>query len=323
LGALCAALWCADRQRPIASGLLCAAAALLHVENVLFVGVCALVVEGRRARALVVAAAALPIAVAYALALPAHGVAWLAGASHGLRYPLRWSAPAVAVYGACKALVFAPYPYEASWGRVLRCFAVGAAAALALATCVRRPLGRAATAAWITPYALVGVAFWASDAERWTFLLPLVWLAAAAQPRRAFAVAALVFAGNLALWLPVARDTTLRRHAEAAARRLADDDVIVGPGHGWDEYIGFWSGPRVTTVPLVYWAGAVGTEALPTVIARAAAGHRLFLARYGNDGDPMGWKELRAFGITPDNARALLPPGRAMPIGDGIERWEP
>ncbi|HEX6838463.1 MAG TPA: glycosyltransferase family 39 protein, partial [Polyangia bacterium] len=113
LAALVAALWCADRQRPVASGLLCAAATLFHVENVLFVPVCALVVERRRA--LVVAAAALPVAAAYALVLPAHGVAWLAGASHGLRYPLRWSTPFVAVYGACKALVYSPYPYEASW----------------------------------------------------------------------------------------------------------------------------------------------------------------------------------------------------------------
>ena len=76
-------------------------------------------------------------------------------------------------------------------------------------------------------------------------------------------------------------------------------------------------------MPLVYWAGAVGRDALPSVIARAAAGGRLFVARYGNDGDPMGWKELRQFGIAPANARTLLPPGRAVPIGDGLERWLP
>ncbi len=328
LGALAAALWCADRGRPIASGVCCAAATLLHVENVLFVPVCALVVaEGAplvdRRRVVLVAAAALPIATAYALVLPAHGLAWLGGASHGLRYPLRWTTPAVAVYGACKALVYAPYPYEASWPRVLGCFAVGAAAALALVTCVRRPLGRAATAAWIAPYALVGVAFFASDAERWTFLLPLAWLAAAARPRRALAVAACVLVANVALWLPTARDATLRARASAAARHLADGDVVIGPGHGWDEYLGFYDGPRVTTFPLVYWAGAVGKEALPQAIARAALGHRVFLARFGDDGDPMGWKELRLFGITPANARALLPPGRAVPVGDGLEQWAP
>jgi hypothetical protein len=320
LGALVAALWCADRQRPIAAGLLCALATLFHVENLLFVGVAALIVE-RRAR--LVVAAALPIAIAYAIVLPAHGVGWLASASHGLRYPLRWTAPVVAVYGACKALVYAPYPYEASWARVLGCFAVGAAAALALATGARRPLSRAATAAWIVPYALVGVAFYASDAERWTFLLPLAWLAAAAHPRRALAVAAGIALANVAVWLPTARDATLRLRAGAAAQKLADGDVVVGPGHGWDEYIGFYDGPRVTPFPLVYWAGAVGRDALPATLARVAAGHRLFVARFADDGDPMGWKELRLFGITRDNARALLPAGHDVDVGDGLARWQP
>ena len=32
------------------------------------------------------------------------------------------------IYGACKALVWAPYSYEASWTRVVACFAVGGAA---------------------------------------------------------------------------------------------------------------------------------------------------------------------------------------------------
>ncbi|MGZ3438513.1 MAG: hypothetical protein ACXVDD_03315 [Polyangia bacterium] len=321
LGALVAALWLADRQRPIASGLLCAAATLLHVENVLFVPVAALVCERRRGWLL--AAAALPIAAAYAAVLPAHGVGWIAGASHGLRYPLRWTTPFVALYGACKALVYSPYPYEASWARVLGCFVVGAAAAAAMAIGARRPLSRAATAAWIVPYAAVGVAFYASDAERWTFLLPLAWLAAAARPGRALAVAACVAAANAVVWLPTAKDATLRVRAEAAARHLADGDVVVGPGHGWDEYLGFWDGPRVTTLPLVYFAGAVGRDALPAAIARAASGHRLFVARLANDGDPIGWKELQLFGVTRENVRALLPAGHEVDVGDGLARWAP
>lgn len=319
LAALVGALWCAERQRAIAAGVWCAAAALLHVENLLFVPVAALLVE-RRGRLL--GAAALPLALAYGTLVSSHGAAWLGGASHGLRYPLRATAPLVAVYGACKALVYAPYPYEASWARVLGCFAVGALAAAALATCMRAPIARRALAAWIVPYALVGVGFWASDAERWIFLLPLGWLAAAARSRRALAVAGLVFAANLVLWLPAARDGSVRRRASAAAAHLADGDVVVGPGHGWDEYLGFYDGPAVTPVPLVYWAGAVGVAALPSTLARAAAGHRLFVARFADDGDPMGWKELARFGITRANARDLLPSGRAVDVGDGLERWE-
>lgn len=319
LCALAGAWWCADRQRAVAGGLLCAAATLLHVENVLFVPVAALLVE-KRAR--LVVAAALPIAIVYGALASAHGAAWLAGASHGLRPPLRATAPFVAVYGACKALVYAPYPYEASWARVLGCFAAGATAAAALATCVRAPISRLALAAWIVPYAAVGVAFWASDAERWIFLLPLVWVAAAARADRALAVAALVAVANAIVWLPTARDGTIERKATAAAAHLADGDVVVGPGHGWDEYIGFWSGPRVTTFPIVYWAGAVGVDALPSQLARAAAGHRLFLARMHDAADPMGWKELVRFGVGRENIQRLLPPGHAVDVGDGLERWE-
>jgi hypothetical protein len=309
----------------VASGLLCALATLFHVENVLFVPVATLVVE-RRARLLV--AAALPIATIYGALMPAHGVAWLAGASHGLRYPLRPTTPFVAIYGACKALVYAPYPYEASWTRVLGCFAAGALAACALATCLRRPLPVLATAWWLAAYTLVGVAFYASDAERWTFLLPLLWLAAAARPRRALAVAAFIGAANLVVWLPVARDATVRARAVAAQRHLADGDVVIGPGHGWDEYIGFFDGPRVTTVPLVYWAGAVGRAQLPATVARIvdearARGGRVWVARFADDGDPMGWKELALFAVTRENARALLPPGRLATVGDGLERLEP
>ena len=323
LAALVGALWCADRQRPVAAAVLCATATLMHVENLLFVPVCLLVLDGRRARLLVVAVAGLAIAAAYAGELATHGVGWLGGASHGFHYPLRLWTPFIAVYGACKALVWAPYPYEASWAHVLGCFALGAAAAVALATCVRRPLSRAAMLAWIVPYALVGVAFFASDAERWDFLLPLVWLAAAARPRRALAVAAALFAANLVVWLPVARDATLRTRAEAAARHLHPGDVVVGPGHGWDEYIGFYDDSGAVPVPLVYWAGARGVPMIPRIIAKSAGNHDLYLARFADDGDPMGWKELRQFGIDRTSARALLPPGRFVPVGDGLERLEP
>jgi len=49
----------------------------------------------------------------------------------------------------------------------------------------------------------------------------------------------------------------------------------------------------------------------------------VYVARFADDGDPMGWKELVQFGITRDNAHALLPPGHAVPVGDGLSRWDP
>jgi hypothetical protein len=112
LAALTLALWFADGERPIAAGLATAAAALLHVENVVFAATALLLLPRGRARFLV--AAGLPVAAAYGALVGARGLGWLGGASHGLSYPLHGWTPLVAVYGACKALVYAPYPYEAS-----------------------------------------------------------------------------------------------------------------------------------------------------------------------------------------------------------------
>jgi hypothetical protein len=329
LAALAVAWWCADGEaRPLGAGLATAAAALFHVENVLF-GLPLLALLPRRSWPRFVAAAALPVAAAYAALAATRGAGALAGASHGLHYPLRAANLGIAVYGACKALVYAPYPYEASWARVLGCFAAGALAAAVLATTMCAPLPRRAWAAWVVPYVLVGVAFYASDAERWIFLLPLAWVAAAtgAHPRRALAVAGALVVVNAVVWLPVARDGSLRQRAEAAGRLMGDGDLVIGPGHGWDEYIGFY-GPRVESVPLVYWAGAVGRQGLaPTLAEKVAAtrsrGRAVFLARLADDGDPMGWKELTQFALTPATVRALLPPGRPIPVADGLERLDP
>jgi hypothetical protein len=97
----------------------------------------------------------------------------------------------------------------------------------------------------------------------------------------------------------------------------------VSPGHGWDEYLGFYEGPRVEPFPLVYYAGALGGAGpmraeLGAAIRRTrAAGRRVLLVRLrGDDGDPLGWKELAQFGVAPSNA---APPGRRLPLGDGVE----
>jgi hypothetical protein len=327
LAALTVTLYClgrADNARwAIASGLGLALAVLFHVENLLFAVPAALLL-GRRAP-LGLGVAALVVGAAYALVLPTHGAAWLSSASHGLSYPLRATMPAIALYGACKALVYSPYPYEASWPRVLVPFAVGAlllGMALTLVRGARSPLPRAVVAAWLLPYALVGCVFYASDAERWTFLLPLLWLAVAAtpRPRHALAVMLAIALANTIVWLPVARDDRLRVQARRAAVHLADGDLVIGPGHGWDEYIGFYEGPRVVPFPLVYWVGRLGGRApLARELAVAAARTpRVFLARCNDDRDPLGWKELVQFGITRDNLRALLPPGELVAIGDGL-----
>jgi hypothetical protein len=105
-------------------------------------------------------------------------------------------------------------------------------------------------------------------------------------------------------------------------------DLVISPGHGWDEHLGFERGPALEPFPLVFYAGALGaaslTVELATRVTRArAAGRRVLLVRMLDDGDPMGWKELRRFGITPANAGRLLPAGARVPLGDGVEELAP
>jgi hypothetical protein len=332
LACLCVALWAIVGGRTVAAALALAGAALFHVENVLF-GLPALLALPKRSRFLFVGIAAGATAGAYLVA--GASPSWLLGASHGFRYPLHWYTPAVALYGACKALLFSPYPYEASWPRVVGHFVPGALALILLgriAASAPAALGRAASLAWAIPYGAVGVAFFASDQERWVFLLPLFWLqVAAARPRArtALAVACALGALNVAVWLPRARDSSWRDRARVAASHARAGDLIVSPGHGWDEYLGFYDGPPVGHYPLVFHAGRLGSvPALTRDLAAAVAdarrrGHDVLLVRFDPDGDPMGWKELRPFGVTPENARALLPDDREVPLGDGVYRLQP
>jgi hypothetical protein len=319
LAALCLALLAAVHQRALLAALALAAAALLHLENVLF-GLPLLILIRRKLLLVIVSAGA--VAASYLVA--GFSPASLIGASHGFRYPLHWYTPAVAIYGAAKALLYAPYPYEASWARVIGHALPGAAALIALALVAARakpPLGRSATLAWALPYALVGVAFFASDAERWIFLLPLAWLSVAAargRARVALGLAAALFALNLMVWLPHARDLSWRDRARAAGRFALDGDLIVSPGHGWDEYVGFYEGVAVGHFPLVYHAGRLGSAA--AMKAQLAAdlddarrrGHRALLVRFDDPHDPMGWKELLQFGVTRDNWKSLLPDGNSI-----------
>jgi hypothetical protein len=305
-------------------------ATLLHVENLLLLGPAVVASPGRE-RPWIVALVGVVVGGWYASVAPALG--WLAGSSHGFHYPITPLSPAVALYGAAKALVYSPYPYEASWARVLGQFLVGAVALLALARLARRggaPLGPGATWAWAIPYAAVGMAFFASDAERWVFLLPLGWLsvAAAGRPGRALAVAGLLAVANLVLWLPVARDDGFRARARLASRHLRAGDLVICPGHGWDEYLGFYEGPPVEIFPLVYYAGALGgraplAQALAAARARAERrGARALAVRLDDRRDPLGWKELRPFGVTPVTVGELVP-GRRVPLGDGVAEIEP
>jgi hypothetical protein len=316
LACVCAVIYCVVRRWEAAAALAATAAALLHVENLLLAAPLLFLLR-RRGWALLPAAILGALYVALGLT-PLH-------AGHGFHYPLHLWTPLVAVYGAAKALVYSPYRYEASWAQVIGGFAVGAAALAALlrlAWAGGLPLGRNGTLVWAAGYGAVGVAFFPSDHERWIFLLPLLWLsvAAAARVRSTAALAAGLLVANLALWGPRARDGEWRRRAEAATAHLQPGDLLISPGHGWDEYVGFWSGPEVRRFPLAFWAGELGSrEALEARLFRElASAPRVVLVRMGDDGDPMGWKELRLFGVTPATLGL-----NGVPLGDGVDYLPP
>jgi hypothetical protein len=361
LAAAMGALACAVRARAGGSGWAAAAAilsalsALLHVENALFVPVTALIAGGgepggrRSGRLRAVGVAVLAgglVALAYALAARARGddlagaLRFVAGASHGFSYPLGPASPFIALYGVARTLVQAPYHYEAGWPRVVAQTLLGLLAASTMLRLARRPgrprtLGRAAALAWAIPYAAVGVLFFASDSERWIFLLPGAWIAVAAgavtSPRAARAAVVLVAAlllADVALGLPRAADRSRRDRADGVAALFTEGDLVVSPGHDWDEYVGFYSPPTVDTFPMIYFCGLLHGRAgmaaeLGRRIERArASGRRVFVLRAGDREDSPGWKDLAGFGVTPAALPSLLP-GRLSTVGPDVARLDP
>jgi hypothetical protein len=319
LAALALALVCLDRGQAAAAGACVALAAQLHVENLLFFApALAWTPAGTRARLLL--AAAPIVAVGAAVSLHLGG---LHGATHGFSYPLHLYTPLVAVWGACRALVYAPYLYEAASATVVMCSAAGAVAALALALLAwaghragrRCSVPSAARWAWALPYAAVGALFFASDSERWLFLLPLAWITVAelAAPRRLARVVAAIALANLAAWGPRACDRRGIERARSVATQLAPGDLVIGPGHGWDESIPLYR-DGVVPFPLVFHAAAGGAAALPARLDQAVAvargrGAHVRVVRVDDADDPsgpLGYKELAGLGVDRAAVRALL-----------------
>jgi hypothetical protein len=352
-----------------------AGAALLHIENVLLAPAIALLCAARRggvgilvdnyakprrilsggavvARSpiegiLVLIGAGVLVIAAYLAAFVARGddarsaIGWVMKAGHGFSYPLRATTPLVAVYGMAKTLVYAPYPYQASWARVIAQSLAGGAALLAMLWLARRPGRRRglpgwAQAAWLVPYTVVGVAFFASDNERWLFVLPPAWLAAAAGARtggRAARVATVLLLGLLALdltlGLPLSRESELRERADRLTDLVRPNDLVISPGHSWDEYIGFYRGVSIDRFPMIYFCGLLGgreamrAELAHRVVDARARGAQVFVARVDEPEGADGWKELALFGVNPDNAGELLPPGRRVVVAPGLVRLDP
>jgi hypothetical protein len=263
-------------------------------------------------------------------------LAWVRSASHGLPYggdPVERIGDSV--YGMARALVWSPYLYERDAQRLLGQFVLGLSALgllLALIVVRRRllpPLPRLPLALWAAPYAAMALCFFGSDHERWLFLLPLLWLlggAALATLRRgllagASLVALLAAANAFSAIGPAMHERWNITRADDAASVMADGDLVLCPGHSWDEYIGFSSRRRLTVVPLVYYAGLLGRQG---TIARVGEEVRAARARKANvwavrlldedDGDPRGTATLAALGLPRSELRAMLAPMHPTPV---------
>lgn len=308
-------------------------------------------------------APAIALAVGGAMSMAGYAYAALVVRHHDLPAALKWIGTAQhgfvasggpyrladAVYGLAKAVVFSPWLYEADASKLIGQFLLGlvpVAALLVGALSKPRALERLdcfALAWWVAPYAALGIAFFGADPERWIFVLPAGWILAAAcvlelaRPARA-AAAVLAWVGvfNLAtaVW-PAHRDHWPRQKAEATAALLGDGDLLIFPGHSWDEYVVFYGKAKVEPFPVSYYAARDGKAACwarldKEIAAARARGGRVFAVRVFDDGDedPRGFWELNTVGVSraalKEELQHRLRPVTLVPLeGFSVTRLDP
>jgi hypothetical protein len=301
-------------RRPAVRVAAAVVAILLHLEHVMLLPFLALEVGASGALlAAGLAGGAYAIVTLGVLHLPVRSaLAWVLSAQHGFREAL-WKAPVAAVFGAARALAQGPYPYEAPPGLVLAQAAVGAVGIAVLVAAAGRdppPLGMRprAALALLVAYGVLALLFFPSEPERWLFLLPLGWVWAVPALRRAPQLAAIglsvLLLYNLVLGVRPRADPAPALKVRAARAVLAPGDLVVAPGHGWDEYLDL-DGPLPRDAELFllsFYAGRDGDAAALAHLRDAAAhARRVVLLRFVEDHDPQGWKELRRLGL--DRAR--------------------
>jgi hypothetical protein len=327
------------------AGLFVAVAAQLHLTLVLLAVPLVVVLSragGFPSAAVALAAFAVAFSLALAAALGHEGItsagaawSWLRSSDHGIPDPHGWSAPLVALWGAARALIHVPYPYQASPLLYVPLTVVAALAWIVLVVLARR--ARAAMdwwllGSWSIPLVLFAMIFFPSDTERWIFVLPVVFLVLAGQggagagdaapstPKLRAALLVLMALINLGLaQLPAALDRTPLNRARAAERIARSGALVVSPGHGWPELVGLGSASPPERFPLIYHVGAEGglEAAVKEMHARIEStlrrGAPVFVARLRDREDPRGFKELGWYGLTPEGFAKLFERYRLRP----------
>ena len=107
--------------------------------------------------------------------------------------------------------------------------------------------------------------FFGDDPERWIFVLPLAWTLVAAADAggrlaRAFTIYLLLVNAATTV-VPAIVDTTPRWRAQGVEALVEPEDLVISPGHDWDEQIGFYGPREVHVWPIAYYVGARGRDA--------------------------------------------------------------
>jgi len=283
------------------------------------------------------------VAVAVARSLDAAGTfALVRSADHGLPgFEGPWLVLSLP-FGVARAIVDCPFPWEHPLSFALRigpALVVLAAGAGVLARGARRAPepARLLLVAGALPLAAIAVAYYASEPERWVVCLPLaVPIAAAGANARSLVVfgVALLALHVATVAIPGAVDPRPRERARAMSERLETRELVVSPGHGVDEIVGFFERVEPERLLLAYEAGrlrsagdAVLDEMATRVRAAIADGRPVRVVRvFEDDGDARGWKDLkRIFGIEREQVieRLEVIGVRRPPAGAAFARVEP
>jgi hypothetical protein len=140
-----------------------------------------------------------------------------------------------------------------------------------------------------------------------------------------------LFTCNLAMAILPAHLNAWPRHlAEIAAEPLRDGDLLLFPGHDWDEYVSFYGRRAIEPFPIAYYTARDGETRMwdrldREVTAARVRGHRVFAVRlFDEDREvadaPAGYSELRALGLSRALLRARLETRFAIspvPLRDG------
>lgn len=264
---------------------------------------------------------------------------WLRSADHGVPYPHGLRTVPATLWGLIRSLVHAPYAYQAPLWWVGLATTLAAAAWASMILLSRQQATESPSAprakglsrlvlAWTVPMALFALAFFPSDTERWIFALPALFLVLTPRPTKAsWALVALIAALNIGTYqLPLKLDDVAPVRAAAAEKILQSGDLLISPGHGWEELVGLGTRHPPELFPLIHFVGAEGGPGQAVVlmwrriVETHAAGGRVYVARLKGSTDPNGFKELAWFQVTPDDFASMFDLHQPEPSG-AEELW--